>query len=129
MTNENGTAFLNINLNPGDYICTAYYEDLVTSSKVTVNKLNAAISILNSTVKTGDYYKANITEKNSGNPVTGQLILFVYNGTAYGAYSDSEGIAKIKIGLPAGRYQLITAIQDSAWYQNIMVYNTLKVIA
>ena len=127
-TNENGTAFLNINLNPGDYICTAYYEDLVTSSKVTVNKLTAAISILNSTVKTGDYYKANITEKNSGNPITGHLILFVYNSTAYGAYSDSEGIAKIKVGLPAGTYQLITAIQDSAWYQNIMVYNTLYVI-
>ena len=128
-TNENGTAFLNINLNPGDYICTAYYEDSVTSSKVTVNKLTASISILNGTVKTGDYYKAKITDKKSGNPIVGQLIVFIYNGTAYGSYSDNDGVAKIKIGLPAGTYQLITAIQNSAWYQNIAVYNTIKVIA
>ena len=40
-----------------------------------------------------------------------------------------EGIAKIKIGLPAGSYQLITAIQNSNWYQNIQVHSTLKVTA
>lgn len=128
-TNENGTAFLNINLNPGDYICTAYYEDSVTSSKVTVNKLTASIAALNTTVKIGDYYKVKITDKKSGNPIVGHLVLFIYNKTAYGSYSDSEGVAKIKIGLPAGTYQLITAIQNSAWYQNIEVYNTIKVIA
>ena len=47
----------------------------------------------------------------------------------HGAYSDNEGIAKIKIGLPAGSYQLITAIQNSNWYQNIQVHSTLKVTA
>lgn len=54
-----------------------------------------------------------------------QLVLFIYNGVAYGSYSDNAGIAKIKIGLPVGSYQLITGIQSSYWYQNIAVYNTL----
>ena len=38
------------------------------------------------------------------------------------------GIAKIKIGLPVGSYQLITGIQSSYWYQNIAWPNTLKVL-
>ena len=128
-TNENGTAYLNINLIPGDYVCSAYYDDLVTSSKVTVNKLTAAIAILTPTLKTGEYYQAKITEKTSGKAIVGERVLFIWNGTAYGAYSDSEGIAKVKIGLPAGSYQLITGIQSSSWYQNIAVYNTLTVTA
>ena len=79
--------------------------------------------------KKGDYYKVKITDKKSSKPIVNQLVLFIYNGTAYGAYSDNAGIAKIKIGLPVGSYQLITGIQSSYWYQNIAVYNTLKVTA
>ena len=128
-TDANGTAYLNINLIPGDYVCSAYYDDLVTSSKVTVNKIAASVSILTPTVKSGDYYKAKITEKASGKAIVGQLVVFIWNGSAYGGYSDSEGVAKVKIGLPAGSYQLITGIQTSKWYQNIVVYNTLTVTA
>ena len=128
-TDANGTAYLNINLIPGDYVCSAYYDDLVTSSKVTVNKIAANVSILTPTVKSGDYYKAKITEKASDKAIVGQLVVFIWNGSSYGGYSDSEGIAKVKIGLPVGSYQLITGIQSSNWYQNIVVYNTLKVTA
>ncbi len=128
-TDANGTAYLNINLIPGSYVCSAYYDDLVTSSKVTVNKIAANVSILTPTVKSGDYYKAKITEKASDKAIVGQLVVFIWNGSSYGGYSDSEGIAKVKIGLPVGSYQLITGIQSSNWYQNIVVYNTLKVTA
>ena len=127
-TNENGTAYLNINLNPGEYICTAYYEDSVTSSKVTVNKLEASVVALSTTIKKGDYYKIKISEKKSGNPIVNQLVLFIYNGTAYGAFSDNEGIAKIKIGLPAGSYMLQAGIYNSDWYSSTLIYNTIKVI-
>ena len=129
VTDENGTAYLAIRLNPGTYICTSSWNDSFVSTKVVVNKLTASISILTPTVKKGDYYKVKITDKKSNNPIVNHLVIFVYNGTAYGAYSDNEGIAKIKIGLPAGSYQLITAIQNSNWYQNIQVHSTLKVTA
>lgn len=128
-TDANGIAYLGIRLNPGNYVCTSYWNDSFVSTKIVVNKLTASISILTPTVKKGDYYKVKITDKKSNNPIVNHLVIFVYNGTAYGAYSDNEGIAKIKIGLPAGSYQLITAIQNSNWYQNIQVYSTLKVTA
>ena len=128
-TDANGIAYLGIRLNPGNYACTSYWSDSFVSTKIVVNKLTASISILTPTVKKGDYYKVKITDKKSNNPIVNHLVIFVYNGTAYGAYSDNEGIAKIKIGLPAGSYQLITAIQNSNWYQNIQVHSTLKVTA
>ena len=128
-TDANGIAYLGIRLNPGNYVCTSYWNDSFVSTKIVVNKLTASISILTPTVKKGDYYKVKITDKKSNNLIVNHLVIFVYNGTAYGAYSDNEGIAKIKIGLPAGSYQLITAIQNSNWYQNIQVYSTLKVTA
>lgn len=128
-TDANGIAYLGIRLNPGNYVCTSYWNDSFVSTKIVVNKLTASISILTPTVKKGDYYKVKITDKKSNNPIVNHLVIFVYNGTAYGAYSDNEGIAKIKIGLPAGSYQLITAIQNSNWYQNIQVHSTLKVTA
>ena len=129
VTDENGTAYLAIRLNPGTYICTSSWNDSFVSTKVVVNKLTASISVLTPTVKKGDYYKVKITDKKSSKPIVNQLVLFIYNGTAYGSYSDNAGIAKIKIGLPVGSYQLITGIQSSYWYQNIAVYNTLKVTA
>ena len=128
-TDANGIAYLGIRLNSGNYVCTSYWNDSFVSTKIVVNKLTASISILTPTVKKGDYYKVKITDKKSNNPIVNHLVIFVYNGTAYGAYSDNEGIAKIKIGLPAGSYQLITAIQNSNWYQNIQVHSTLKVTA
>lgn len=129
ITDENGTAYLGIRLDPGNYICTSYWNDSFVSTKIVVNKLTASISVLTPTVKKGDYYKVKITDKKSSKPIVNQLVLFIYNGVAYGSYSDNAGIAKIKIGLPAGSYQLITGIQSSYWYQNIAVYNTLKVTA
>lgn len=129
ITDENGTAYLGIRLDPGNYICTSYWNDSFVSTKIVVNKLTASISVLTPTVKKGDYYKVKITDKKSSKPIVNQLVLFIYNGVAYGSYSDNAGIAKIKIGLPVGSYQLITCIQSSYWYQNIAVYNTLKVTA
>ena len=129
ITDENGTAYLGIRLDPGNYICTSYWNDSFVSTKIVVNKLTASISVLTPTVKKGDYYKVKITDKKSSKPIVNQLVLFIYNGVAYGSYSDNAGIAKIKIGLPVGSYQLITGIQSSYWYQNIAVYNTLKVTA
>ena len=128
-TDANGIAYLGIRLNPGNYVCTSYWNDSFVSTKIVVNKLTASISILTPTVKKGDYYKVKITDKKSSKPIVNQLVLFIYNGVAYGSYSDNAGIAKIKIGLPVGSYQLITGIQSSYWYQNIAVYNTLKVTA
>ncbi|WP_365907109.1 adhesin [uncultured Methanobrevibacter sp.] len=129
VTNENGTAYLNINLIPGVYTCTAYYGDSVTSSQVTVNKLTPSINVLTPTVKKGDYYKVKVTEKKSGNPIVNHLIIFVYNGTAYGAFSDADGVAKIKIGLPVGTYRLVTGIQQDPWYTTLSVWNIVNVTA
>ena len=38
VTDENGIARLNINLNPGDYIITSYYGNATVSNKITVKQ-------------------------------------------------------------------------------------------
>ena len=125
-SDANGTVYLNINLNPGTYIITAKCNDSTISSKVTVNKVACSLSILNPTLKKGSYLKVKM-EDGSKNPVGGRLVLIIYNNRAYGAYTDGNGIAKIRIGLNPGSYQFIVAIQNDPFYQNIASYNTIKV--
>lgn len=130
VTDENGTAYLAIKLNPGTYICTSSWNDSFVSTKVVVNRVEASIVSLGKNIKQNDYYKIKLTEKKSGKPIVGHLASFVYNKVAYGAYTDSEGIAKIKIALPPGNYSLISGfIYKETFYSNIYIMETITVTA
>ncbi|MCC7553915.1 MAG: adhesin [Methanobacteriaceae archaeon] len=128
-TNATGDAVLNINLNPGDYIITAMHGGLSYSSKITVNKMSAKISIVSNTIKRNSYYQAKIINEKDNKPVPNLLVYFLYEETAFAAYTDKDGIASIRVNLPPGPYQLITAIQQNAFYSDIAIYNTVTVIA
>jgi hypothetical protein len=127
-TDENGTAYLTINLLPGTYVITANFNDSFISTKVTVNRVVATIQSLTPTVKVNDYYK--VLASYGGNPIAGIPIYFILNNDfnrIYRADTDANGIAQIKMNLSPGSYQLISAIDGSNFYQDIMVYNTVTV--
>ncbi|MDL2246703.1 adhesin [Methanobrevibacter sp. OttesenSCG-928-K11] len=128
-TDNNGTAYLNIRLNPGTYVITATYGDLSVSSKVIVNKINVAMSVLTPTINSGERYKVKVTIKDTSRVIAGVAVYFQLadDTTWYRVSTNSEGIASILIHASPGTYQIISAIQDEAFYVNVASYNQVKI--
>lgn len=108
-TNDRGIAVLNINLNPGNYIITAY-------NPATNEKQSANITVLPIIVDNDDLVKyfrneSQYTVKvldNQGNPIANRVVTFNINGVLYNRTSNEEGIATLNINLNPGNY-IITA--------------------
>ena len=121
LTNENGTAKLNINLAPGEYILTATdpLTGLMMSYNITVlPTLNA--TDLEMTYKDGSTFNVTVLD-GQGKPLANAKVTFNINGVIYNRYSDSNGIAKLNINLMAGKY-IITSE-----YDGMRIANTITI--
>ena len=121
LTNENGTAKLNINLNPGDYILTATdpLTGLMMSYNITVlPTLNA--TDLEMKYRDGSKFMVTVLD-GQGKPLANAKVTFNINGVLYTRTSDSEGIAKLNINLMAGKY-IITSE-----YDGLRISNTITI--
>ncbi len=116
-TNENGTAKLNINLNPGEYILTAIdpLTGLMVSYNITVLPTLTADD-LNMTYLDGSQFKAKLVD-GQGKELENAGITFNINGVFYTRYTNSSGIAALNINLIPGEY-IITSIYESAVTSN-----------
>ena len=119
-TNENGTARLNINLIPGEYILTAI--DPLTGLQMSYNitvlpTLNA--TDLEMTYKDGSTFNVTVLD-GQGNLLTNVKVTFNINGVFYNKTSDSNGIAKLNINLIAGEY-IITSEYDGFKIANTII--------
>ena len=122
LTNENGTAKLNINLPQGEYILTAI--DPLTGLQMSYNitvlpTLNAAD--LEMTYKDSSTFNVTVLDS-QGNPLADAVVTFNINGEYYNRTSDSSGIARLNINLIAGEY-IITSEYDGLKISNTI---TLK---
>ena len=120
-TDSNGTARLNINLPPGEYILTAL--DPITGLQMSYNI--TVLPTINATdlemkYKDGSTFNAMALD-GQGNPVKGATIRFNVNGVFYNRITDSDGIAKLNINLMAGKY-IITSE-----YDGLKVSNTITI--
>ena len=121
LTNENGTAKLNINLLPGEYILTA--TDPLTGLMVSYN-----ITVLPTLIgndmemkyKDGSTFNAMVLD-GQGKPLANADVTFNINGVLYTRTSNSEGIAKLNINLMAGKY-IITSM-----YDGMAIANTITI--
>ena len=125
VTDENGVARLNINLNPGNYIITATCGNSTTSNKITVNKLPTSVKVTSTTINKNGRLEVTVTS--NGKPIAGQRVYFVYNDIAYYSISDENGVASIGVGLPEGKYTFMVGILDNMFYANALVYTTVTV--
>ena len=116
-TNENGTARLNINLNPGEYILTAIdpLTGLMMSYNITVLPVLTAEDV-NMTYKDGSTFKAKLVD-GQGNPLVNVGVSFNINGVFYTRYTNASGIAILNINLMSGEY-IITSQYESASISN-----------
>ena len=120
-TNENGTARLNINLNPGEYILTA--ADPLTGLQMSYNitvlpTLNA--TDLEMTYKDGSAFKVSVVD-GQGNPLANAAVKFNINGVFYTRYANSSGIVQLNINLMSGEY-IITSE-----YNGLQISNTITI--
>ena len=112
-TNENGTAKLNINLNPGVYVLTA--TDPLTGLQMSYNiTVLATLTAedLNMTYKDGSKFTARLVD-GQGKAYANQSVSFNINGVFYTRMTDANGEAKLNINLMAGKY-IITSSYNGA---------------
>ncbi len=122
-TNENGTARLNINLEPGEYILTAIdpLSGLQMSYNITVLSVLTADD-LNMTYLDGSQFEATLVD-GKGNALKGVNITFNINGVFYNRTTDENGTAHLNIRLIAGEY-IITS-----QYENAVISNKITITA
>ncbi len=116
-TDKDGFARLRINLDPNEYIITAY--NPVTgeekSNKVTVLTRLIA-SDLNMKYHDGSKFKITLVDGH-GKVIVGQNVTFNVNGVFYQRTTDANGVASLNINLIAGKY-IITSTYGDAWASN-----------
>ena len=110
-TNENGTAKLNLNLQPGDYIITAEYKKCRASNKIKILPVLSAEDI-KMKYKDGTKFIVNLVD-GQGNPYPNQNVTFNINGVFYNRVTDKNGDAKLNINLMPGTY-IITSSYDGS---------------
>lgn len=128
-SNENGTASLNINLQPGNYVITSDFDGCKISNIIKIRISPSIKMISNSTLKVNQPFQFRLTEKNSGNPITGQHYgILYYNGTTYGSYPDSTGLVTFGLALPPNNYLFYFGTIDDGYYSSILSANTIKIV-
>ena len=118
-TNENGTARLNINLQPGDYIITAMYNGCNVANNITVLPVLSAQDVT-MTYKDGTQFKANLVD-GQGKPLADTNVTFNINGVFYNRATDANGVAALNINLMPGEYIITSS------YNGTNIANTIKI--
>ena len=127
VTDEFGNAYLNINLNPGNYSITSIFNgnEFYAGTNIT-NNVTVLPTISGSDVvkyyKNGTQYYAVALDGN-GNPLVGVNVTFNINGVMYTMVTNEEGIAKLNINLDPGNY-IITVIHPNGQ----MISNNIVII-
>ena len=117
-TNENGTAKLNINLEPGKYILTAI--DPLTGLQMSYNITVLPVLIANDLemhFQDGSTFNA-LVLNGQGTPLANVAVTFNINGVFYTRYTNSSGIAKLNINLMAGEYIITSMYENGATTAN-----------
>ena len=123
-TNENGTAKLNINLNPGNYIITAMHPDgLQTGNNVFVNKTLITYDISQPCNKTGTAtFTAEVLD-GQGRPLGNASVTFLIAGKVLTKLTDEKGIAFINIKAYPGVYTITTTYNSYSVGKTLEIYN------
>ncbi|WP_299526722.1 Ig-like domain-containing protein [uncultured Methanobrevibacter sp.] len=116
---ENGTVKLNINLNPGEYIITALYEEYDVGNNVVV-KTVLLTDDLSMEFQDGSRFNATVLD-GQGNPLANQTVIFNINGVFYNKTTADDGVASLNINLLKGKY-----IITSTW-NNYQIGNKITI--
>ena len=121
-TNENGVASIAINLNPGIYSVSTFYNynssSIVLDSDIEVLSTIEGDDIVK-TYKNDTQYYASFLD-NNGNPLANSEVTFNINGVFYTRKTNENGIAKLNINLHSGNYIITATHQNGLTYSNLI---------
>ena len=116
ITNNNGYAYLNINLKPGNYsISTLFAGNSLYKSSTIINNIYVISTILgNNLVKSykNDSQFEVMLFDSEGNRLKNSNATFNVNGVLYNRTTDKTGVAKLNINLDPGQY-IITVTNNN----------------
>ena len=123
-TNENGTAKLNINLNPANYIITSIHPDgLQRGNNIFVNKTLITYDISQPCNKTGTAtFNAEVLD-GQGRPLSNASVTFLIAGKVLTKITDEKGIAFINIKAYPGVYTITTTYNGYSVGKTLEIYN------
>ncbi len=121
VTDSNGVASININLPPGNYIITAEYDGSRVSNKINI------LNVLKTRDLTKNFgvtspFTVTVLDGN-GNPYPNQLVKFNINGVFYEKKTDNNGVAKLNINLPAGKYIITSSFNGLNNANHVTILN------
>lgn len=127
-TDENGSASIRLNLDPGKYdIITHYRGTRSTTGNLTHTNVTILPTINGENIKklykNDTQYFVKVTD-NAGNPLINQSVRFNINGVFYNRTSNEEGIARLNINLHDGTY----IITSENLYDNCRISNNITVL-
>ena len=118
-TNDSGIASLNLNLNPGEYIITAEYEECKVSNNIKILPTLITNDLIMS-YKDGTTFNAYLID-GSGQPKAYDVVTFNINGILYKRTTNENGIAKLSINLQEGDYIITSENNDLKVSNNIKI--------
>ena len=118
-TDSNGSAKLNINLQPGDYVITSEYKGCLVSNSIKVLPVLNAKDI---TMKyhDGTKFMATLVD-GQGKAYADQSITFNINGVLYNRPTDSTGTSKLNINLMPGEYIITSSYNGTSIANKITI--------
>ena len=104
-TDENGTAFISLNLNSGVYNVTTTYDYRTVESKITVKSTVSGSDVVK-VFKNQTQYCATFLDGEGNYLAAGTAVTFNINGVFYNRTTDDKGVARLNINLVQGNYVL-----------------------
>lgn len=130
VTDNEGNAYLNINLDVGKYVITSTNEKgLSVSKEIIISKSNSIIDAHDAHIIAGLGRDYTVTLYGlNNNTIPFSTINFKYNGVALSAVTNEKGKATIAISnLPVGNYSLEYEFKGNMNYYPCKSYSTLVV--
>jgi len=130
VTNENGTVYLTINLDPGDYIVGVYFNGTNNYGNASLNtNLTVFSTIISKDLvkyyRNGSQYHVTILNS-QGNPLANSTVSFNINGVFYTRTTNNSGVATLNINLLPGDYIVTVNYDDLDISNNVTVLSTIS---
>ena len=129
-TNENGTAYLDINLNPGNYTVNALFNgsDEFDPKNITTNLEVLTILLADDVVKffrNGTHYDITVLNGTGGRLANATVTINIH-GVFYNVTTNASGIARLEINLNPGEYIATVTYNGLSISNNVTVNSTLR---
>ena len=127
VTDKNGTATLDLDLEVGKYTVTAKWNRYKVENTITVKPIPHSYELKGDNVikyfKGSEIYTVTLTD--NGKPLAGETITITINGKEYTRVTDEKGTASMAINLNAGTYAVTASWNDLTVKNTITVKTTI----